>query len=152
MDPKLDLDTYARLLAKFAADNSAREALLETHSLTEEDWEETDEYWQDRLAEDAIEEDQVNPLITRFSEVFTETQLQLAGTELGLEQYVEILRQVQSGRELHKVLAEERVLLNDYLKAHAHWTRRSLESEQVRDDLHAKLDEPRSSRRRSSQD
>lgn len=152
MEPKLDLDTYARLLAKFAADNSMRESLLETHSLSEDDWEETDEYWQDRLAEDAPEEDQVNPLIARFSQVFTETQLQLAAVELDLDRYVEILRQVQSGRELHKVLAEDRVSLSEYLKAHAHWTRRSLDSEEVREELQAKLNEPRSSRRRATQD
>ncbi|MCA9646408.1 MAG: hypothetical protein H6718_30050 [Polyangiaceae bacterium] len=149
MQPKLDLDTYARLLAKFAADSSARESLLMTHSLTEDDWEEIDEYWQDRLAEDGETEDEMNPLITRFSEVFTETQLQLAGVELELDRYVEILRQVQGGRELHKVLADERVPLNDYLKAHAHWTKRSLESSEIREDLQAKLSEPRSSRRRS---
>ncbi|MGE0327440.1 MAG: hypothetical protein AB7K71_05405 [Polyangiaceae bacterium] len=149
MEPKLDLDTYARLLAKFAADNSARESLMKTHGLSEVDWEEADEYWQERLAEDGEDEDQVNPLITRFSHVFTETQLQLAGVDLELDRYVEILRQVQGGRELHKVLGEERVPLSDYLKAHAHWTKRSLESDEVREELQSKLSEPRSSRRRS---
>lgn len=152
MEPKLDLDTYARLLAKFATDNSMRESLLQTHALSEDEWEEVDEYWQDRLGEDPEDEEQVSPLMARFSQIFTETQLQLAGVELALDRYVEILRQMQSGRELHKVLAEERVALNDYLKAHAHWTRRSLESDEVREELQAKLNEPRSSRRRSAQD
>lgn len=149
MQPKLDLDTYARLLAKFAHDNEAREALLATHRLSEEAWSELDEYWQDQLIGEDAEDGELSPLLARFSDVFTETQRQLSQSALDLDTYAEILRQVQSGRELNKVLSEQRTSLATYLQAHAHWTRTSLDDETVQESLHAKLNEPQSSRRRT---
>ncbi len=137
MPPKLDLATYAKLLATFAHAPSSREALLANHGLSEDDWQAIDEHWQDALgAEDEAEAEeaagQVAPLLLAFDRAFSEAQQQLAGAPLSLSRYLEVLERLRAGHDLTQTLAEASIGLSSYLVSHAHWAQLAQEDEAVR--------------------
>lgn len=142
MRPKLDLTSYAGLLAAFAHDPSSREALLAEQGLSEADWLALDEHWQAELdgdedgdAEEA--EAQVPERLLAFNQAFSEAQQRLAGAPLSLSRYLDVLKQLRAGRELNQALAEAQISLSSYLVSHTHWTRRAQEDDAVREAIQA---------------
>lgn len=130
--PPITLEVYAALLAELGRAAGERERVLARHSLTEDDWERVDLHYQTLLEEEDDEEEEgVPPAVARFSEAFTRSGTSQS-PELGFEQYAEVVRLVQRGLDVSRVLEQRGISVVAYLEAHTHYVQRILAEPELR--------------------
>ncbi len=121
----LELDTYAALRARLAADGADRAVLLAEHGLDEGAWELIDEAWQQRFSDDLEHsQEDVPASVMRYSEVFAATQRDAPTELLSLELFASCTRKLQRARDPKLALEKLGVTLTQYLKANQHWAAR----------------------------
>lgn len=138
-DPRDDVEAFARVAVTLSAAREDRPEVLAALGLTEEDWEALEDAWEVRLEEAELaegEDGMIPALVTAHAEAFAAAQAERArGADeaaLPFDRFVGLTRAMRRGGRLDEVLAAERVSLEVYLRAHAHWTRAILADPSLR--------------------
>ena len=119
-------------MVRLAEPDADRDAILAERGFTEDDWEQIDDAWQERLSEavDAMgDADAVPPLVQEHSEAFAKAQAERVspGAPLDLERFIAITLDIQRGHEVQYALKRNGTTLHDYLRAEQHWLKRMMD-------------------------
>ena len=115
-----DVEGYAQIAAALAAADD-REQVLQTHGLTEEQWEEIDSVWQARLSEavDTFDDDGVPELVSRFSDAYSRAGE--ATAVLPFDKFLEVTRALQRSQDVLRTLQSHQVTFAMFTRANQYW-------------------------------
>jgi len=121
---ELDVETYATVMAELVHAGEARAEVFARRGLTEEQWDEIDSHWQDRLfnAEDE-DENGVSPLLTAYARAYESAQRSL-GPTISLQQFAEATRLLHATGDLRASLVRVGITFADYIRGNEHWSRK----------------------------
>lgn len=129
------MEQYAALafrVASVSEDGVLR--VLAENQLDMASWKAELSYWEARLSAslDDDDGDELPVLVADYTRGVQTAQRLQAGPAIPLCEYVVVLREVQKGQELGKILARRGWSLAQYLTAHGHWLSEAGSDESVR--------------------
>ncbi|WP_437313954.1 hypothetical protein [Sorangium sp. So ce385] len=135
----LDLETYARVMARLAESGGARAEVLARHGVDEARWDAADAHWQARLSGALADEDEPVPaLLAAYCEAY-QAASRAAAPPVSLEQFARVTSLLQSTGDVQAALAQVGVTLADYVRGSEHWSRRMAEDSGMERRFHAAL-------------
>lgn len=121
---ELDVETYATVMAELVHAGEARAEVFARRGLTEEQWDQIDSEWQERLfSADDEDESGISPLLAAYSRAYEAAQ-RTFGSPISLEQFAETTRLLQATGDLRSALQQVGISFADFIRGNEHWSRK----------------------------
>lgn len=136
---ELSLEAYAMLMAELDAAGENRDVILAKHGLDEDQFDEIDTVWQDRLsAESMALDDGVSPLLATYAALYQQAQQNLGG-QVSLETFARVTRFFQTTGDLEQALGKMGISFAAYIRSNAYWTKKMAEDPDAERRFHEAL-------------
>ncbi|MEJ7728280.1 MAG: hypothetical protein WKG00_03610 [Polyangiaceae bacterium] len=115
---------HARISAEVAEADRSQAAILESHGLTEAQWNEATQYWMRRMGDDVMQNQQHARVPLLYSDAFSGAQDALKPLpRMDIEGYATLVAAIQNTGSPAPPLAARALSMADYLRASRHFAR-----------------------------
>lgn len=135
-----DVIAFADLRVRLALEPEARGAWLEKAGLDEAAFDRLETLWDDRLTQGPEGDDGIPTMLLAYNNAFSAALMAHGKASTSIKQFAEATRTVRSGDTPETALKRAGVTLSTYLRAHAEWTKRALNDDEIADALSEALE------------
>jgi hypothetical protein len=136
---ELSIEAYASIAAELDTSGDDRNEILARHKLDEEQWDDIDTEWQERLSADLDgDSDGVPQLLATYTAAYQQAQ-RVMGPPISLVEFAHVIRFFQASGDLQAALTKVGVTLTAYLRSNEYWMQRLTEDPDEEQRFHEAL-------------